>query len=143
MQAGIGIPMATDIAFALGVVAFLGNRVPASLKVFVVAYAVIDDLCAIIIIAVYYTTQLAIWYLVGAVAVWGILILLNRFFRMMSLIPYLVGGALMWFLMLKSGVHATIPEFYSRLQFRFLPNRTTKDRLRTGSNTFYINPSLL
>jgi NhaA family Na+:H+ antiporter len=107
-QAGIGIPMATDIAFALGVLALLGKRVPASLKVFVVAYAVIDDLCAIIIIAVFYTAQLAIWYLAGALAVWGILIVLNRFFRLMPLIPYLVGGVLIWFLMLKSGVHATI-----------------------------------
>lgn len=107
-QAGIGIPMATDIAFALGILALLGSRVPASLKVFVVAYAVIDDLCAIIIIAVFYTAKLSVGYLIAALAVWGILILLNRFVRVMSLIPYLIGGAVMWFLMLKSGVHATI-----------------------------------
>lgn len=107
-QAGIGIPMATDIAFALGVLAILGNRVPASLKVFVVAYAVIDDLFAIIIIAVFYTANLAIWYLVGAWAVWAVLIVLNRFFRVIQVMPYLVGGALLWFLLLKSGVHATI-----------------------------------
>ena len=106
-QAGIGIPMATDIAFALGVLALLGSRVPASLKVFVVAYAVIDDLCAIIIIAVFYTAKLSVAYLLGALAVWGLLIVLNRL-RIMSMIPYLIGGALMWFLMLKSGVHATI-----------------------------------
>lgn len=106
-QAGIGIPMATDIAFALGVLALLGTRVPASLKVFVVAYAVIDDLCAIIIIAVFYTAKLSVAYLLGALAVWGLLIVLNRL-RIMSMIPYLIGGALMWFLMLKSGVHATI-----------------------------------
>jgi NhaA family Na+:H+ antiporter len=106
-QAGIGIPMATDIAFALGVLALLGSRVPASLKVFVVAYAVIDDLCAIIIIAVFYTAQLSISFLLGALAVWAVLIGLNRL-KIMSLIPYLIGGAIMWFLMLKSGVHATI-----------------------------------
>jgi Na+:H+ antiporter, NhaA family len=108
MQAGFGIPMATDIAFALGVLAVLGSRIPASLKVFIVAFAVIDDLGAIIIIAAFYTTQLSAWYLVGAVGVWILLFALNRLFRVMSLIPYLLGGALMWVLMLKSGVHATI-----------------------------------
>jgi NhaA family Na+:H+ antiporter len=107
-QAGIGIPMATDIAFALGVLAILGKRIPASLKVFVVAFAVIDDLGAIVIIAVFYTAQLSVWYFVGALAIWALLFVLNRLFRVMSLAPYLLGGALMWFLMLKSGVHATI-----------------------------------
>ncbi len=106
-QAGIGIPMATDIAFALGVLALLGNRIPAALKVFVVAFAIIDDLGAIIIIAAFYTAQLSILYLVGAAVVWLLLVALNRL-RVMSLIPYLLGGALMWFLMLKSGIHATI-----------------------------------
>jgi NhaA family Na+:H+ antiporter len=106
-QAGIGIPMATDIAFALGVLAILGSRIPASLKVFIVALAIIDDLGAIVIIAAFYTEQVAIWYLVGALAVLALLVALN-IFRVMSLIPYLLGGSLMWFLMLKSGVHATI-----------------------------------
>lgn len=107
-QAGIGIPMATDIAFALGVLALLGSRVPASLKVFLTALAVMDDLGAIIVIAVFYTAKLSIAYLIGAMAVFGLLLMLNHFFRVMALIPYLLGGVLMWFLMLKSGVHATI-----------------------------------
>jgi NhaA family Na+:H+ antiporter len=107
-QAGIGIPMATDIAFALGVLAILGNRIPSSLKVFVVAFAVIDDLGAIVVIAALYTAELSVWYLVGGLAVLALLLTLNRLFRIMSLVPYLFGGAVMWFLMLKSGVHATI-----------------------------------
>ncbi len=106
-QAGIGIPMATDIAFALGALALLGSRVPASLKVFLTALAVMDDLGAIIVIAIFYTAKLALAYLVGALVVFGVLVALNRF-RVMNLMPYLLGGALMWFLMLKSGVHATI-----------------------------------
>lgn len=107
-QAGVGIPMATDIAFSLGVLALLGNRIPASLKVFLVAFAVMDDLFAIIIIAIFYTAKFSIFYLAGAMAVWVLLIVLNHYFKVMSLVPYLIGGALMWFLMLKSGVHATI-----------------------------------
>ena len=107
-QDGIGIPMATDIAFALGVLAILGSRVPVSLKVFVVAFAVIDDLGAIVIIGIFYTAQLSLWYLLGALTVWALLIACNRLLRIMSLAPYLLGGAVMWFLLLKSGVHATI-----------------------------------
>lgn len=107
-QPGIGIPTATDIAFALGVLAVLGTRIPASLKVFVVAFAVIDDLCAIVIIAAFYTAQLSLGYLAAALAVWTFVSVLNRHFRVMSLVPYLLGGALMWFFMLKSGIHATV-----------------------------------
>lgn len=107
-QAGTGIPMATDIAFALGVLALLGARIPASLKVLVVAFAVIDDLGAIFVIAAFYTAEVSLGYLAAALAVWGLLCLLNRPLRVMALWPYLIGGALMWFFMLKSGVHATI-----------------------------------
>lgn len=106
-QAGIGIPMATDIAFALGVLSMLGNRVPMSLKVFLVAFAVIDDLGAAIMIAVAYTAAISWLHLLAALGVLALLFALNRW-RVLSLIPYLLGGALMWWLTLKSGVHATL-----------------------------------
>jgi NhaA family Na+:H+ antiporter len=106
--AGIGIPMATDIAFALAALAVLGTRIPPGLKVFLVAVAVIDDLLAIIIIAAFYSTAPSWTYLGAALAVLVLLILLNRLLRVMHLAVYLLGGAAMWFFMLKSGVHATI-----------------------------------
>ena len=107
-QAGVGIPMATDIAFALGVLALLGDRIPAPLKVFVVAFAVIDDLGAIMVIAAFYTAQVSLGYLLAAAVAWAVLFALNRKFRVMSLWPYLLGGGLIWFLVLRSGIHATV-----------------------------------
>ncbi len=106
-QAGAGIPMATDIAFALGVLALLGPRVPLSLRIFLTALAVIDDLVAIIVIAVFYTASVQWAYLLGALGVLALLVLCNRL-RVFKLWPYLLGGALMWWLMLRSGVHATL-----------------------------------
>ena len=107
-QAGIGIPMATDIAFALGALTLLGKGVPASLKVFLAALAVIDDLIAIVVIALFYTAQLAGAYLGAALATFVVLVLMSRVLRVRALALYLLVGALMWFFMLKSGVHATI-----------------------------------
>ena len=107
-QAGFGIPMATDIAFALGILALLGSRVPAALRVFLAAYAVMDDLGAVLLIAAFYTSGLSPGYLALALACYAALIALNRFWRVDALAPYLAGGALMWFLMLKSGVHPTL-----------------------------------
>ena len=107
-QDGVGIPMATDIAFALGALAMLGSRVPAALKVFVVAYAVMDDLGAMLVIAAFYTAKLSLGYLAAAIGVWLVLVVLNRRFHVQALTPYLVGGLLTWWLLHHSGVHATL-----------------------------------
>jgi Na+:H+ antiporter, NhaA family len=106
-QNGFGIPMATDIAFALGVLAILGNKIPAALKVFLTALAIIDDLGAILLIAVFYVEDFSLLYLVLSLVVFMGLILLNRL-GVNSLAAYLIPGILMWYFMLQSGVHATL-----------------------------------
>jgi NhaA family Na+:H+ antiporter len=104
---GWGIPMATDIAFALGILVLLGSRVPASLKVFLTAVAIIDDLGAIVVIAFFYTAEMSPTMLMAAGA--GVLVLwgLNRL-RVMAIGPYLVVGLVVWFFVLKSGIHPTL-----------------------------------
>jgi NhaA family Na+:H+ antiporter len=106
-QSGSGIPMATDIAFAVGILSLLGNKVPLSLKVFLTALAVIDDLGAIFTIAIFYSRGIDVMYLAGAAGIWAVLFILNR--RNVNILwPYLLGGIVMWYFMLHSGVHATI-----------------------------------
>jgi NhaA family Na+:H+ antiporter len=106
-QAGAGIPMATDIAFALGILSLLGNRVPLSLKVFLTALAVIDDLGAIMVIAIFYTKTILWSNLFYALGTMLVLFVLNRM-KIKSLIPYIIGGVIMWWFMLHSGIHATV-----------------------------------
>jgi NhaA family Na+:H+ antiporter len=106
-QSGAGIPMATDIAFAIGILSLLGKRVPLSLKIFLTALAVIDDLGAILVIAVFYTSSISVPYLLAALGIFLVLITLNKL-KILALTPYLIGGIVMWYCMLNSGVHATI-----------------------------------
>jgi NhaA family Na+:H+ antiporter len=106
-QIGFGIPMATDIAFALGILSLAGNRIPLSLKIFLTALAIIDDLGAITVIALFYTKGFSISYFLTALGIFIILFIIGK--RKIYNIPvYLIGGIIMWYCMLKSGVHATI-----------------------------------
>ena len=104
---GWGIPMATDIAFAIAVISFLGKRVPLTLKVFLVAVAVVDDLGAIMVIAIFYAQGFSWAYFIASLIVFGLLIAMNLF-GVKKLSYYLILGAVLWFLILQTGIHATI-----------------------------------
>ncbi|WP_414472974.1 Na+/H+ antiporter NhaA [Microvirga sp. M2] len=104
---GWAIPAVTDIAFALGVLAVLGPRVPTSLKIFLTALAILDDLGAIVIIALFYTSDLSLAMLGAAALCLAVLVAFNRF-NVTRLLPYLLVGAVLWFFVLQSGIHATL-----------------------------------
>lgn len=105
--AGWGIPMATDIAFALAILSLLSDKVPVSLKIFLAALAIVDDLLAILVIAVFYSSELHYMNLVYAAAILGLLILFNRF-GIKNLAFYLIPGIFIWYFVHHSGIHATI-----------------------------------
>ncbi len=129
-QAGVGIPMATDIAFALSILALAGDRIPTTLKVFLTALAVIDDLIAIIVIAIFYTSKFSLLYFGLSLGVFAVLMILNRL-RVNNLIFYLLGGALMWFFMFNSGVHATIAGVLLAFTIPYTPETDDDDPLVT------------
>ena len=104
---GWGIPMATDIAYSLGIIGLLGKRVPAQLKIFLVALAIADDLGAILVIALFYSNELSGLYLSAGGGVFILLLLLNRF-GVKNLFWYIVGGVALWYCFLNSGIHPTI-----------------------------------
>ncbi len=104
---GFGIPMATDIAFALGVLMLLGSRVPTTLKLFLVSLAVVDDLGAILVIAIFYTQELNLTYMLYSSLVYALILFLN-FIGVKKLLPYLLLGIVLWIFIHKMGVHATV-----------------------------------
>lgn len=106
-QNGFGIPMATDIAFSLAILSLLGARVPVSLKIFLTALAIIDDLGAIVIIAIFYSKNFSLMYFGLAAFIFALLFVLNRM-KFTRIWVYLVLGCVMWFCMYRSGIHATI-----------------------------------
>ncbi len=106
-SSGFGVVMATDIAFAIGILSLLGKRVPTSLKVFLIALAIFDDLGAILIIAIMYSNDLVISNILIALGVFFILLFLN-YKKIRNLIPYIIGGIIMWYFIYKSGIHPTI-----------------------------------
>lgn len=104
---GWGIPMATDIAFALGILSLLGDKVPSGLKIFLAALAIVDDLIAILVIAVFYSSELNFVYLGYAGALFVLLIIFNRM-GIKNLLFYLIPGVVIWYFIHHSGIHATI-----------------------------------
>lgn len=105
---GWGVPMATDIAFSIGILSLLGDRVPTSLKVFLTALAIVDDLGGVIVIALFYTSQIQPYYLIGVFVLFAFLLVLNNVFDVERLHVYLLTGVIMWWLLLQSGIHSTI-----------------------------------
>ena len=140
MLRGIAIPMATDIAFSLGVLSIFGKRVPIGLKIFLAALAVADDLGGIIVIALFYSTELNLFYLILSIACVIAMIIANRF-RIRSKVLYLAIGTVLWFSMLNSGIHATISGVIAAFCIPAGLSRGTSyyiERIRKNINEFPI-----
>ncbi len=105
--AGWGIPMATDIAFALGVLTLLGKRVPTSLKLFLTALAIVDDVGAVLVIAIFYTSKIAVGPIIITLLIFGVMLILN-YLKIFRVSVYLFLGFFLWIAVLKSGIHATV-----------------------------------
>ena len=118
---GWGTPMATDIAFSIGILSLLGNKVPLSLKVFLTALAIVDDLGGVLVIAIFYTSNIQTLYLFSALALFALLLILNIVFNVGRLHVYLFTGIVIWWLLLQSGVHSTIAGVLTALA---IPMRT-------------------
>ena len=104
---GWGIPMATDIAFAIAIITLLGKKVPSSLKIFLAALAIVDDLMAILVIAIFYTSEVHLTYLLYSLGIFGLLVLFNKL-GIKNLFFYIIPGLFIWYFIHHSGIHATI-----------------------------------
>ncbi|MBK0020389.1 Na+/H+ antiporter NhaA [Brucella pseudogrignonensis] len=131
---GWAVPSATDIAFALGVLSLLGSRVPSSLKVFLATLAILDDLAAVIIIAIFYTAEISMPYLGAAFATAAVLFAMNRI-GVSKLLPYLIGAAILWFFVLNSGVHATVAGVVAALMIPLKPAKAKPDDMTSPLHT--------
>lgn len=138
---GWGVPMATDIAFSLGILSLLGSRVPLSLKVFLVAFAIVDDLGAILVIAVFYSSDLHLNYLIYGLLIYLLLIIFNL--NRLRYIPlYIIPGLIIWFFFLKSGIHPTIAGVlvaFSVPASRKIRFQKFYDGMNESLNDFYCN----
>jgi Na+:H+ antiporter, NhaA family len=123
---GWAVPVATDIAFAIGVLAILGSRAPASLKLFLTTVAIVDDMGAVAIIALFYTAELNVTALIAAAGIWLAMMVLNRL-RINALWPYLILAAFLWYATLLSGVHATIAGVMAAFAIPFRPTPGAPD----------------
>lgn len=123
---GWAVPSATDIAFALGVLSLLGSRVPSSLKVFLATLAILDDLAAVVIIAIFYTAEISMPYLGAAFATAAVMFAMNRL-GVAKLLPYLIGAVVLWFFVLNSGVHATVAGVVAALMVPLKPAKAKPD----------------
>ncbi len=128
-QPGIGIPMATDIAFSLGILSLIGKRIPLSLKIFLTALAIIDDLGAVIIIAIFYTQSFSFLYLSLALGLFLCLLILNKL-NVKSLWFYLIPGILLWYFMYMSGVHPTLSGILLAFTIPFRKNNDVQPSAR-------------
>lgn len=138
-ERGMAIPMATDIAFSLGVLSMLGKRVPVGLKVFLTTLAVVDDIGGILVIAIFYTTEIYVWLLVYAALLLGLLAL-GGYFRIQSKLFYLGIGIVIWFLFLNAGIHPTIAGVLVAFCIPAKPVKAPKEYVQTiRKNIGYFN----
>jgi NhaA family Na+:H+ antiporter len=130
---GWGVPMATDIAFALGILILLGKRIPVSLKLLLTSIAIVDDIGAVIVIALFYTSEIDWMYLIYGGGIYALLWCLN-FLKVRSIPVYLLLGLLLWYVMLKSGVHATLAGILLALTIPARANREVFEFIKSGTS---------